>query len=128
MARVVHFSYAGKEADGSGMIISLIELVPSLDKRQAMLEILQFVESRLAHNPGCVCCRIYEGLDENHTILYFELWESEQALYSHIRSSLYLPVLNAIDLARSEPRISFHGLSNMGSMDLIEALRSHRIN
>ena len=110
------------------MVISLIELVPGLDTRQAMVEILHFVESRLAGNPGCVCCRIYEGLDENHTILYVEQWESEQALYNHIRSSLYLPVLNAIDLARSEPRISFHGLSNMGSMDLIEALRSHRIN
>ena len=110
------------------MIISLIELVPGLDTRQAILEILQFVESRLAHNPGCVCCRIYEGLDENHTILYFELWESEQALYSHIRSSLYLPVLNAIDLARTEPKITFHDMSNMGSMDLIEALRSNITN
>ena len=110
------------------MVISLIELVPGLDSRQAMVEILHFVESRLARNPGCAGCRIYEGLDENHTILYVEQWESEQALYNHIRSSLYLPVLNAIDLARSEPKISFHGLSNMGSMDLIEALRSHRIN
>ena len=54
--------------------------------------------------------------------------ESEQALYNHIRSSLYLPVLNAIDLARSEPKISFHGVSNMGSMDLIEALRSNITN
>src|SRR5215470_19233436 len=106
------------------MIISLIELVPGLDTRQAMLEILHYVESRLAHNPGCVCCRIYEGLDENHTILYFEQWESEQALYNHIRSALYLPVLNAIDLSRCEPKIAFHGLSNMGSMDLIKTLRS----
>jgi len=110
------------------MVISLIELVPGLDTRQAMVEILHFVESRLAGNPGCVCCRIYEGLDENHTILYVEQWESEQALYNHIRSSLYLPVLNAIDLARSEPKISFHGVSNMGSMDLIEALRSNITN
>ena len=110
------------------MIISLIELVPSLEKRQAMLEILQFVESRLAHNPGCVCCRIYEGLDENHTILYFEQWESEQALYDHIRSGLYLPVLNAIDLARTRPKISFHAMSNIGSMDLIEAVRNNIIN
>jgi quinol monooxygenase YgiN len=110
------------------MVISLIELVPELDSRQAMLEILRFVESRIAHNPGCVCCRIYEGLDEDHTILYFEQWDSEQSLYTHIRSSLYLPVLNAIDLSRCAPKITFHGLSNMGSMDLIEALRSHRLN
>jgi quinol monooxygenase YgiN len=106
------------------MIISLIELVPGFENRQAMLEILQYVESRLAHNPGCVCCRIYEGLDENHTILCFEQWESHQALYNHIRSSSYLPVLNAIDLARSEPKITFHEVSNMRAMDLIEALRS----
>jgi quinol monooxygenase YgiN len=128
MERVVHSDYAGKETDRREMIISLIELVPGLDTRQAMVEILQFVESRLAHNPGCVGSRIYEGLDGNHTILYVEQWESEQALYNHIRSSLYLPVLNAIDLARSEPKISFHEASNMGSMDLIEALRNNIIN
>ena len=110
------------------MILSLIELVPGLDTRQAMLEILQFVESRLARNPGCVWCRTYEGLDENHTILYVEQWESEQALYNHIGSSLYLPVLNAIDLARTEPKITFHEVSNLGSMDLIEALRSKITN
>jgi quinol monooxygenase YgiN len=74
------------------------------------------------------CSRIYEGLDENHTILYFELWESEQALYNHIRSSSYLPLLNAIDLGRTEPKISFHEVSNIGSMDLIEALRSETAN
>ena len=56
------------------MVISLIELVPGLDSRQAMVEILHFVESRLARNPGCAGCRIYEGLDENHTILYVEQW------------------------------------------------------
>jgi quinol monooxygenase YgiN len=110
------------------MIISLIELVPELDTRQAMVEILHFVESRLAHTPGCVSCRTYEGLDENRTILYVEHWESEQALYNHIRSSLYLPVLNAIDLARSEPKIRFHEVSSMGSMDLIVTLRSNVIN
>ena len=106
------------------MIISLIELVPRLEKRQAMLEILQFVESGLARNPGCGGCRIYEGLDQNHTILYVEQWESKQALHNHIRSSLYLPVLNAIDLARTEPKITFHEVSDTRSMELIEALRS----
>jgi len=126
MARVVHLIMGA--TDRRGMIISLIELVPGHDTRQAMVEILHFVESRLVRHPGCVCCRIYEGLDENHTILYIEQWESEQALYNHIRSSLYLPVLNAIDLARKEPKISFHEVSNMRSMDLIEALRNKITN
>lgn len=109
------------------MIISLIELVPTLEKRQAMLEILHFVKSGLARSPTCVCCRIYEGLDQDHTILYVEQWESEQALYNHIRSSSYLAVLNAIDLARAEPKITFHEVANTQSMELIEALRSPRV-
>jgi quinol monooxygenase YgiN len=89
------------------MVISLIELVPSLDKREAMLEILQFVESGLARNPGCVGCRIYEGLDQDHTILYVEQWESKQALHNHIRSSSYLPVLNQSTLAGLSQRLLF---------------------
>ena len=110
------------------MIISCMELVPTLDNRQAMLEILQFVERGLRNNPWCNWCGIFEQVDKNHTILYMEQWESEQALYIHIRSSLYLPLLNAMDLARSKPKISFHEVRATRSIELIESLRKHGVD
>jgi quinol monooxygenase YgiN len=52
-----------------------------------------------------------------------ERWRSREDLYRHIQSSLYLAILNAMDLGQEAPEISFHEVSDTESMDLIEALR-----
>jgi len=88
-----------------------------------MLEILQFVERGLSNNPACLSCGVYEKLDQNRTILYEEKWESEQSFRSHIRSTSYLALLNAMDLAQSKPKIMFNEVTNTRSMELIEDLR-----
>ena len=106
------------------MIVARIELEPSLGERKAMLEILQFVERGLGNNPACLSCGVYEKLDQNRTILYEEKWESEQSFHNHVRSTSYLALLNAMELAQSKPKISFNDVTNTRSMELIEALRS----
>ena len=111
------------------MILSCTELVPAPGNRQAILEILQFVERGLLIAPGCTGCEIYEKLDESHAILYVEHWESEESFKTHLRSTAYLPVLNAMDLAQRAPTINFHEVTATRSMELVEALRSrdHKI-
>lgn len=106
------------------MIISCIEMEPGVCQRKAMLDILQFVEQSVRSNPACHSCGVYEGLDGNRTILYIEQWESRESFQNHVRSSSYLPVLNAIDLAQRLPKISFHEVTSTESMELIEALRA----
>jgi len=106
------------------MIVACIELKPSIGERKAMLEILQFVERGLSNNPACLSCGVYEKLDQSRTILYEEKWESEQSFCNHIRSSSYLALLNAMELAQSKPTISFNEVTSTRSMELIEALRS----
>ena len=110
------------------MIVACIELKPSPGERKAMLEILQFVERGLGNNPACLSCGVYEKLDQNRTILYEEKWESEQSFCNHIRSSSYLALLNAMELAQSKPTISFNKVTSTRSMELIEALRSRETN
>jgi len=105
------------------MIVACIELKPSLGERKAMLEILQFVERGLRNNPACLTGGVCERLDQNRTILCEEKWESEQGFRNHIRSTSYLALLNAMDLAQSKPKISFNEVTNTRSMELIEALR-----
>lgn len=106
------------------MIVACIELNPALGDRKSMLEILQFVERGLRNNPACLSCGVYERLDRNRTILYEEKWDSERSFCNHIRSSSYLALLTAIDLAQSKPKVSFHDVTNTRSMELIDALRS----
>jgi quinol monooxygenase YgiN len=105
------------------MVMSSIELVPLDDKRQEILEILRYVAGSVRRSPACVWCGLYEGVDRSTTILYLEQWQSERDLRKHIQSRSYLPVLNAMDLARERPKVSFHEVTATRSMELIEQLR-----
>src|SRR5512135_3470086 len=90
------------------MIISSIEISLKPDKRQAVIEILMSVKNMTRLKHGCTHCDIYEECGGGQKILYIEKWQAKEDMYQHIRSNLYLRVLNAIDLASKPPEICFH--------------------
>ena len=106
------------------MIIALLEMVPQIQKRQAMLEVLRFVAERVRANPGCPDCGVFEEAIGRQRIVYTEQWRSAKDLHAHIQSNLYSKILNAMELANEEPRISFHEVSQTRSMELILQLRT----
>ncbi len=108
------------------MIIAALELVPRADKREALLEILRSVETRVRTKPECMGCGVYEAADGTSRVLYEEQWRSAKDLHAHIQSGLYLRILNAMELASEQPCISFHEVSHTNSLKLVEELRSSR--
>jgi quinol monooxygenase YgiN len=105
------------------MIISTIVITPMPDKHQAVIEILVSVKTitRLKH--GCMHCEIYEEYGNGQEILYIEKWQTKEDMYNHIRSNLYLRVLNAIELGNKPPEVCFHEDSETMGIGLIEAIR-----
>ena len=106
------------------MIIALLELLPQIEKRQAMLEVLGYVQERVSAKPECLECGVFEATNDTRQVLYVERWRSAKDLHAHLRSGLYSRILNAVELACEEPRISFHEVSQTESMELIRQLRS----
>jgi len=105
------------------MIIASLELVPQADKRQAMLEILRSVEDRVRTKAECMACGVFEAADGSSRVLYEEHWKTAKDLHAHIQSGLYLRILNAMELASEQPRMSFHEVSYTNSLQLVEELR-----
>ncbi len=56
-------------------------------------------------------------------ILYAEQWRSEEAIFHHIRSSLYRRVLGAMEFSTRAPEVSFYFVSHTRGMELIHDLR-----
>lgn len=106
------------------MILSLIELIPIAGKRNEILQLLRFSVDRVSGKPGCLSSEVYEANGENETILYLERWASKEELHRHIRSNLYLGILNATDLAVEPRGITFCEVSDVKSTELIVALRT----
>ncbi len=106
------------------MIVSLIELKPSPGKREEILELLRYSSDHLETKAGCLSCGVYEQDDGEQTILYVERWSREEDLRRHVQSSLYLGVLNALDLAMDRRQVNFYEVSDTKSMEFIVAVRN----
>ena len=134
LAGVVHYSIDSNTSDlvGKGararMIIALVELLPSQGSRQSILEILRIAQRGARTKAACIGCDIYETVDTSRKILYLEQWRNVEDLHRHIQSSVYLRVLNAMDLSAEPPTVVFHKVSDTKSMELIESLRSSALH
>jgi len=110
------------------MIIALVELLPSPESKQSILDILRIAQRGARTKPACVGCDIYETADTSRKILYLEQWRNVEDLHRHIQSSVYLRVLNAMDLSAEPPTVVFHKVSDTESMELIESLRGSALH
>lgn len=105
------------------MIISFLKITPMSDKRQMVIEILMSVQTMARLKPGCMYSDIYEDYGDGRKILYIEHWQAKEEMQQHIRSNLYLRVLNAIELASEPPEVFFHEDSGASGIELIKSLR-----
>jgi len=101
----------------------MIKIVPSPDKRKALLDILIPMKGPTLALPGCLSCSIYEEHGDKGAIVYVEQWKSPEALHRHIRSNLYLWLLQAMELSSEKPEIFFTNVENDNGMELIKELR-----
>lgn len=108
------------------MIIALLKIKPILEKQEAVIEILESVKKMTMLKPGCISCDLFKEYDDGQKVLYVERWRTKEDMHQHIRSNLYLRILNAIELASEPPEISFHEGSKTLGIELIEDIRTEQ--
>jgi len=107
----------------TGVVVSILRILPLPKQRLEVLEILRSVQGPTLAQPGCESCRIYEEQGAERAILLCEHWESEGSLQEHVRSELYGRVLAAVELSHRAPEFCFYHVSVRRGMDLIEEIR-----
>ncbi len=107
-----------------GMVICMVRIIPKPERRQDVLDLLQSLQGPTGVKSGCMECGIYEEYGKRKGILYVEQWLSQETLQEHIRSTMYVRVLSALELASEPPDIYFYDVSRIEGLDLIESLRS----
>jgi quinol monooxygenase YgiN len=101
----------------------MLRLKPKPEKRQEILAILHSLEEPLNFRQNCLVSELYEHQDEVHSILYLEQWNSQEAMYEHIKSDLYLRILLVMEMAIEEPEIFISEVNPRQGMELIQRLR-----
>jgi quinol monooxygenase YgiN len=108
------------------MILASIRMMVSSLKRGEVLRILRSTAERDRILPGCLTCRLYEDLQEDNTILFEEMWSSEEEMEEHLRSDEYRKVLLALEMALQRPEIRFTQISSFSGIETIEKARASR--
>lgn len=110
------------------MIIAVLRLLPMADQRESVIRILESMVAETRAKLGCNSCGTYVDCGFSHCIVYVEEWTSEEEMYRHIQSSLYMRLLTAMDLCKDPPELSFHHVTQTEHLELVEALRVSNAN
>ena len=106
------------------MIVGTLRILPSPGRRAEVLEILRSVQGPVLAQAGCAACHIYEEQGAEPAVVFVEMWDSQEALETHIRSEAYRRVLGALELSGGPPEIRFDHVSATEGMELIERSRN----
>ena len=106
------------------MIVASLRIIPPPERRAEVLEILTSVQGPVRAQPGCAACHIYEEQGPEPAVVLVEMWESQCALETHLRSEGYRRVLGAIELSGGPPEVRFDHVSATEGMELIERSRN----
>ena len=107
------------------MIHATIRMDISPKKAREALEILRSMVERTRVESGCISCRVYRDVQEEHAIMIEELWSTQEELERHLSSSDYRSVLLVVEMAKVPPEIRFSAISNSSGVETIEKARSH---
>ncbi len=105
------------------MILETIRMKIPSQKRGDALKILRSIVEGNRILPGCLCCRIYEDLQEDGVIMYEEMWKSEEELENHLRSEEYRKVLLVMEMSLSHPEVAFNTVTSSTGIETIEKAR-----
>ena len=108
------------------MIQSIIRITVFPEKRKAGLELLDSLIGPMHVIPGCIHYRMYQDLENENRLVIEQDWESEAILHRFIRSNAYLKILELIELSSQPPEILFNTISNIGGIEVVEALRCEK--
>jgi quinol monooxygenase YgiN len=109
-------------------ILSIIQIAPIPEKRAEILQILCSIKEPVQAISACLDCRVCQEEGGEGLIVYLEQWQSWEAFMRHLRSETYAKILEAIELSREMPNVTFFEVSSVKGMDLLKAVRSEKVS
>ena len=100
-----------------------LRVIPARGRRRQLLSAFRLLSSRVSVRPGCVYCGL--NLDEaKRDIVYLEIWSSWQQLEEHVRSELFLHLLQLMEASASGPELSFESPEKTCGLEWVQSVRN----
>ncbi len=102
------------------MVHATIRMTIPPEKTKEALEILRIMAERTRIEPGCLCCRVYKDVRNEHRIMIEENWTSREELERYLRSPEYRNVLLVVEMAKERPVISFDTIERSEGIEAVQ--------
>jgi quinol monooxygenase YgiN len=107
------------------MIVSTVRMTIPPRKCAEALKILSSIAEQCRNYHGCICCHIYEDLQEKNVLMLEVLWKANEDLKLHIRSDEYRNLLMVLGMALKQPEIRFDTIAHSTGIETVEKARIH---
>ncbi|MEI6262659.1 MAG: antibiotic biosynthesis monooxygenase [Deltaproteobacteria bacterium] len=107
------------------MIVSTVRMTISPRKSAEALKILSSIAEQCRNYHGCICCHIYDDLQEKNVLMLEVLWKANEDLKLHIRSDEYRNLLMVLGMALKQPEIRFDTIAHSTGIETVEKARIH---
>jgi quinol monooxygenase YgiN len=105
------------------MIHSAVTIVARAEQREELLRALRVLVNPTRVEPGCLCCRLYEDVEDPGAITLIEEWSTRADLEQRLRSDAYRQLLQLMELSSIPPQLAFHDVVNTMGMEQVVAAR-----
>jgi quinol monooxygenase YgiN len=109
------------------VIIESVRITVHTGQRDELRKVLITWVRPIELQPGCRTCRILQEASNPNAFCYQAMWETQDDLLRHLRSSHYKRLLVLMDLGDGPPVVEFHNVAQTQGLDLIERARSTSI-
>ena len=106
------------------MIQAVVKMVIPPSKQEEGLNILQSVAQRSRAETGSISCSVYQDTENDHAIIYEEVWRGEEELHLHLSREEYQKVLLVMEMSCKPPEIRFNTIKSSKGVEVIERVRT----
>ena len=84
------------------------------EKRERFLELARPGLTATLEEPGNISYDLYEDIQQANTFIYFEEWQSREALQEHLKQPYVVPLLEVFaDLLAEKPNMRVYDIENL---------------
>jgi len=104
------------------MIQAYVRIVVPQEKRAELLDVLQCLKGPTEVARGCQAYHILQDADDENSLTYLVLWDSQEALEEHIRSERFRRLLPYIEMSTEPPEVSVNTVDPVGGIEFLVAV------
>ncbi len=106
------------------MILSTIRMKIPQEKHDDVLNILSSIAERTKNQTGCSSCTVCLDTKDESTIIFEEIWKSEDHMQNHLCSDDYKHILLLMEMALEPPDVKFNTISRTTGVETIRHARN----